>query len=46
MGTRRIVDDTWLSPRIDQNVRLLRRISTVGLLSGMRHFPSFSTRAG
>src|SRR5580700_2463768 len=46
MGTRSTVDVTWCSPRIFQKVRLLRRISTEGRLSGMRYLPRLSTRRG
>ena len=46
IGTRRIVEPTWLSPSSDQKGLLLRRISTVAFASGIRHRPSFQTRAG
>ena len=36
IGTRRMVEAIWRCPRICQKVRLLRRISTIGRLSGMR----------
>ena len=46
MGTRRMVEAIWCWPRICQNVRLLRRISTSGRLSGMRYLPMLRTRSG
>ncbi len=46
IGMRRIVQSTWCCPRIFQNGTLLRRRSTVGLLSGIRYRPIFSTLRG
>src|SRR4051794_5611224 len=46
MGTRRMVEAMCRSPRICQNVRLLRRISTKGLLSGILYLPILSSRLG
>src|SRR5437868_5998096 len=46
IGTRRTVEAICCSPRMCQKVRLFRRISTIGLLSGIRYLPIFSMRSG
>src|SRR5215471_1701780 len=45
IGTRRMVDAIWCSPKICQKVRLLRRISTIGRLNGIRYLPMLITRS-
>ncbi len=46
MGTRRMVLKTPFSPRIFQNVTLLRMPRISGLERGMLYFPSDRTRLG